>query len=57
MTAWNSESNAAGGIYRLFGKWALVNRDSENTGRIEWRVEARNELGGWPAPGSLATGA
>ena len=36
--------SAAGGIYRLFADWALVGRDSGNTGALVVKVENRHRL-------------
>ena len=39
------ENGAAGGIFRFFGNWTVVGRDSGNTGSIVFKVENRHRLG------------
>ncbi len=39
------EDNAAGGIFRLFGSWTVLGRDTGNTGTIVYKVENRHGLG------------
>ena len=39
------EDNAAGGIFRFFGNWTVIGRDSGNTGSIVYKVENRHTLG------------
>ena len=39
------EDSAAGGIFRFFGNWTLLGRDSGNTGSIVYKVENRHTLG------------
>jgi len=39
------EDNAAGGIFRFFGNWTVIGRDSGNTGSIVSKVENRHTLG------------
>jgi porin len=46
--------SAAGGIFRLFGRWALVNRDTPNRGTFGYKVENRHRLGTTLAPQDLA---
>jgi porin len=48
------EDNAASGIFRVFTSWALVNRDSDNTGSLILKVENRHTLGTDVAPAGLA---
>jgi len=47
------EDNAAGGIFRFFGNWTLVGRDSGNTGSIVYKLESRHRLGTDIAPQGL----
>jgi porin len=39
------EDSAAGGIFRFFGNWTVIGRDSGNTGSIVFKVENRHTLG------------
>ena len=39
------EDTAAGGVFRAYGRWALIGRDSENTGTFVYKVENRQHLG------------
>jgi len=39
----NDEDNFAGGVFRFFGQWDLVGRDSGNTGTFVWKIENRHE--------------
>jgi porin len=39
------EDSAAGGIFRFFGNWTVLGRDSGNTGSIVYKVESRHTLG------------
>lgn len=47
------EDNAAGGIFRFFGNWTVIGRDSGNTGSIVFKVENRHRLGTDIAPQNL----
>lgn len=47
------EDDAAGGVYRLQGEWALVGRESGNTGSIIFRIENRSKIGSGIPPASL----
>ena len=47
------EDTAAGGVFRAFGQWTLVGRDSENTGTLVYKVENRHRLGTDIAPQAL----
>ena len=47
------EHNAAGGIFRLFGSWTVLGRESGNTGSIVYKVESRHSLGTDIAPKDL----
>ena len=48
------EDTAASGIFRMFTDWALINRDSENTGSLVLKVEHRHKLGTEVPPAGLA---
>ena len=39
------EDDAAGGVFRAFGHWTLVGRDTEDKGRLVYKVENRHRLG------------
>jgi porin len=39
------EDKAAGGIFRFFGNWTVVGRDSGNTGSVVYKIENRHTLG------------
>lgn len=39
------EDIAAGGVFRAFGQWTLVRRDTGNTGSLVYKVESRHSLG------------
>jgi porin len=47
------DDDAAGGIYRFNGSWTVLNKDAKNPGRIEWRLEARSNIGNRQAPQTL----
>ncbi len=49
------DDDAFGNIFRFFGKWTVFNRENGNTGRLEWRVESRQNFGSYQAPGSLGS--
>mgnify|MGYP001815169990 FL=1 len=53
--ALGDEDDAAGGIYRLQGEWALVCRYSGHPGSIIFRVENRSKIGSGIPPASLRT--
>lgn len=38
------EDNATGGIFRFYGSWTLLGRDSGNTGSLIYKVENRHRL-------------
>ena len=48
------DEDAVGDIFRFLGSWTAFEQDNGNLGRIEWRLEARSNLFGRQAPGSLA---
>ena len=39
------EDSAAGGIFRFFGSWTVIGRDSGNTGSVVYKIENRHTLG------------
>jgi len=45
VTSSPGEDSAAGGIFRFFGNWTVLGRDSGNTGSIVYKVENRHTLG------------
>ena len=47
------EDNAAGGIFRFFGNWTVIGRESGNTGSIVYKIETRHRLGTDVAPLNL----
>jgi porin len=47
------EDNAAGGIYRLQGEWALFGRETGHPGSIIFRIENRSKIGSGIPPASL----
>ena len=49
------DDNALGGIYRFNGSWTVLNKGTKNPGRIEWRVEARSDIGRYQAPQTLGS--
>jgi porin len=51
----SGDDKGAGGIYRFQGSWVACGRESDNPGRLEWRLEARNELGGLASPTELGS--
>ena len=51
------DDDALGNIFRFQGNWTLFRKDNGNLGRIEYRVESRSNMGGFQAPGSLASAA
>jgi porin len=51
--ALGDEDDAAGGIYRLQGEWAVFGRDTGHAGSIIFRVENRSKIGGGIPPGAL----
>jgi porin len=49
------EDTAAGGVFRAYGQWTLVGKDSENTGTLTYKVENRHRLGTDIAPRGLGS--
>jgi porin len=47
------EDSAAGGIFRFFGNWTVIGRDSGNTGSVVYKIENRHRLGTDIAPQNL----
>ena len=46
-----SEDFFAGGAARFFGSWALIERDSDNTGSFIWKIENRHKYTDIPPNG------
>jgi porin len=46
--------DAWSGVFRVFGKWTLTGRDTQNTGALFLKIEQRHEIGTDIAPSSLA---
>ena len=51
--ALGAEDDAASGIYRLQGEWALFGRGSDHPGSIVFRLENRSKIGSGIPPASL----
>ena len=49
------EGTAAGGVFRLFGQWTLIGRDSGNPGTFVYKVENRHRLSTDIAPQDLGS--
>ena len=49
------EDKAAGGVFRAYGQWTLVGKESENTGALVYKVENRHRLGTDIAPKGLGS--
>jgi porin len=47
------EATAAGGVFRAYGNWTLVGKDSGNTGLLVFKVENSHRLGTDIAPTAL----
>ena len=47
------EDNAAGGVLRIYGTWALVDRGSQDAGSLVFKIENRHRLGTDIAPQQL----
>ncbi len=47
------EDNAAGGVARFFGNWALINRGTADAGSLVFKVENRHRVGTDIAPQAL----
>ncbi len=48
-----AEEEAASGIFRVFGRWALLGRGSKNTGTLVFSADNRHRLGTNIAPSDL----
>ena len=46
----DNQRNSAGGIYRFQGSWKGYSSPPGNDGKLEWRLEARSDIGGDPSP-------
>jgi porin len=58
LAQWVDESltdvdDAWGGVFRTYGRWAVHNRGTDNTGFIGFKVEHRTALGGKTPPKSM----
>jgi len=42
-------NHSGGGIYRFQGSWSALSTESSQ-GKLAWRLEARNDIGGAPSP-------
>ena len=51
--ALGEEDDAAGGVYRLQGEWALFGLGTDHPGSIIFRVENRSKIGNGIPPGAL----
>lgn len=49
------EDNAASGIFRLFGRWNLLGRGTQNPGSLVFKVEHRHRIGTDITPAELST--
>jgi porin len=47
---WTGNEHAGGGMFRFFGSWELVGRDSDYPGMLTWKVEHRHQLGDQSSP-------
>lgn len=45
----SEREHSGGGIYRFQGSWAAM-KTGNTQGRLDWRLEARNAIGGAPSP-------
>jgi porin len=52
------DDDALGYVFRQQGNWAFSGRGTNSPGRLQWRFEARSNIGGFISPGQLgaATG-
>ncbi|MGB5611054.1 MAG: carbohydrate porin [Sedimenticolaceae bacterium] len=48
------EENAAGGVFRFFGRWTVLGEETGTPASIEFKVENRHRLGTDIAPSALA---
>jgi len=49
----DDDDDGFGGIYRFQGSWVAFGRNTGHPGRLEWRVENRNEIGSMLSPSQL----
>ena len=42
----NDDKDGAGAIFRWQGNWELLGRGTSDTGRLQWRLEYRTDIGG-----------
>ncbi len=49
----SDDDDAFGGIYRFQGSWVAFGRDTGHPGRLEWRIENRNDVGSYLSPSQL----
>ena len=49
----SGDSDAWGQIFRFQGDWVALGRGAGSPGRLEWRVEARSDIGGSLSPSEL----
>lgn len=47
------DDTAVGGVFRAYGQWKLIGKDSVNTGTLVYKVENRHSLGTAVAPKGL----
>ena len=47
------EDQAAGGVFRLFGNWTLLGRDTSHPGSLVFKIENRHRIGTDVAPQNL----
>ena len=47
------EDQAAGGVFRMFGNWTLLGRDTSHPGSLVYKVENRHRIGTDVAPQNL----
>lgn len=49
----SDDDDAFGGIYRFQGNWVAIGRDTGHPGRLEWRIENRDDVGSYLSPSQL----
>ena len=49
----SDDDDAFGGIYRFQGSWVAFGRDTGHPGRLEWRIENRDDVGSYLSPSQL----
>lgn len=45
--------DAFSGVFRIYGKWEMLGRGTQDTGSLVWKVESRDKVGGDVVPGAL----